>query len=299
MIVVESKAEYLYKMFSNRTRNKDRENYVVNRIWSLLNDDRVHPITQQQIIRKSKNHERAMIDLYFPQINFGIEIDEDQHIANVEGDFDRFKDIREVNEDYEEFRIKVDKSRIKDLDFVHAQVDMAVSLIKRKFKNFDFNRDWFENLEHPDEVAKRTGKITVQQNLLFATHVQVLQSFNYQGKQMMRAGYDLSRLGYENGNHVWFPTIDQGENAAKNSYKWSNGFEEIDGKNYIVEFFKNGEQIDGLDDEWQHRIVFAKTKDPVFGKQAYKFIGVYQLDKEFSNSNKRYYKQISDEFQLI
>lgn len=88
-----SKSEYLYKMFSKRTKNKDRENYIINRIWSLLNDDRIFPITQQQIMRTNQKFKRALVDLYFPQINLGIEVDEDHHLSNSNKDFDRFRDI--------------------------------------------------------------------------------------------------------------------------------------------------------------------------------------------------------------
>ena len=292
-----SKSEYLYKMFSKRTKNKDRENYIINRIWSLLNDDRIFPITQQQIMRTNQKFKRALVDLYFPQINLGIEVDEDHHLSNSNKDFDRFRDIREVNENYYELRIKVDSNKNQDIEFIHAQVDMAVSLIKRKFLSYKFEGDWFDDLKNPQKVAINQGFLSSKQNLSFSTHVQVLQTFGFTGRQMMRAGYPLEKLGYSNDYHVWFPTIDQGENSASNSYQWTNSIEEIENELYITESLKNQQDI-GPEIGWNKRVVFAKIKDPIFAKIAYKFVGVFLFDNVKSNQSKIYYKRISDTFQL-
>lgn len=39
------KQDYLYRMFSHHTKDKEKENYVVNAIWARLDDLNVKPVT--------------------------------------------------------------------------------------------------------------------------------------------------------------------------------------------------------------------------------------------------------------
>ena len=75
------KQEYLYRMFSHHTKDKEKENYVVNAIWQRLDDLNIKPVTQQYV-HFSKSNRYALIDLYFPQINYGVECDEAHHKDN-------------------------------------------------------------------------------------------------------------------------------------------------------------------------------------------------------------------------
>lgn len=80
------KRDYLIKTFS-RTKRKDYENYIINGIWHKLNRIDIQPITQQYVKRSDGKY--ALIDLYFPQINLGIEIDEEYHVKNSAHDSQR------------------------------------------------------------------------------------------------------------------------------------------------------------------------------------------------------------------
>ena len=77
------KREYLIKTLS-RTKRKDYENYVVGAIWHRLNNLEIKPVSQQYVQRSDGKY--ALLDLYFPQINVGIECDEAYHEQNVEPD---------------------------------------------------------------------------------------------------------------------------------------------------------------------------------------------------------------------
>ncbi|WP_406835471.1 AbaSI family restriction endonuclease [Lactococcus lactis] len=61
----------------SRTRRKDYENYVLNAIWNRLGNLNIKPVSQQFIRNEGKNG--YFIDLYFPQLNIGIECDEVHH----------------------------------------------------------------------------------------------------------------------------------------------------------------------------------------------------------------------------
>ncbi len=83
------KLEYVIKTLS-RTRRKDWENYVVNAVWNRLNDWGVKPVSQQYIRKNGKGY---LIDLYFPQVNIGIECDEAHHLRCEGVDHQREIDI--------------------------------------------------------------------------------------------------------------------------------------------------------------------------------------------------------------
>jgi hypothetical protein len=70
------KLAYLAKTLSRTTR-KDYENYVVNAVWNRLVDDTLKPVSQQWLARS--DGKGYFIDLYFPQVNLGVEYDEPFH----------------------------------------------------------------------------------------------------------------------------------------------------------------------------------------------------------------------------
>lgn len=80
------KLEYLIKTFS-RTKRKDYENYILNAIWQKIDCLDIRPVTQQYV--KGDNNEYYLIDLYFPQLNIGVEVDEAFHKKNIESDLKR------------------------------------------------------------------------------------------------------------------------------------------------------------------------------------------------------------------
>ena len=73
------KKEYIANQLK-RTFNKKYENYCITRIYHLLKRNDVQIITQQMFKRK-EDGKIALADLYFPQINLSIEIDEPHHFS--------------------------------------------------------------------------------------------------------------------------------------------------------------------------------------------------------------------------
>ena len=65
-----------------RLNRKDYENYVVGAIYHKLNNINIQPVSQQYVKRSDNNY--ALLDLYFPQINYAIECDEKYHKNNKE-----------------------------------------------------------------------------------------------------------------------------------------------------------------------------------------------------------------------
>ncbi len=75
-----NKLEFVARQLA-KAQNKRYEHYVVNRIWSLLNDSRVKFVTQQFV---SRPEGRAMTDMFFPQLAIHIEVDEGFHKSQID-----------------------------------------------------------------------------------------------------------------------------------------------------------------------------------------------------------------------
>ena len=73
------KLEYMERLFAKISKKKT-ESYVISRIWHQLNDDRVKFVVQQYIRRTHDKY--ALADLYLPQLNILIEINEPFHKNN-------------------------------------------------------------------------------------------------------------------------------------------------------------------------------------------------------------------------
>ena len=78
-VIQMDKKEYIANQLK-RTFNKKYENYCITRIYHLLKRNDVQIITQQMFKRK-EDGKIALADLYFPQINLSIEIDEPHHFS--------------------------------------------------------------------------------------------------------------------------------------------------------------------------------------------------------------------------
>ena len=78
---MDRKTQYIIKTLS-RTKRKDYENYVINAIWNRVANKNLKPVTQQYVYNNREN-QHYFIDLYFPQINVGIEVDEGSTIQKL------------------------------------------------------------------------------------------------------------------------------------------------------------------------------------------------------------------------
>ena len=87
------KIEYITNQLS-KTFGKKYENYCVTRIYSLLKRDDIKIVTQQ--LFKRKGRKIALADLYLPQINMWIEIDEGHHINNKNADSKELKMLKKL-----------------------------------------------------------------------------------------------------------------------------------------------------------------------------------------------------------
>ena len=290
------KLDYMTRLF-RKIRNKRFEAYVIQRIWDLLNDDSIRFVTQQYF-KRNENGKYALADLYLPQINMIVEIDEGQHIKeeHLEADIQRSKDIKQIKavEGVIVERIALcdaNTSRAFTLSEVHQQIDDLVAKIKDAIEKLgDKFQAWENNLWTP-EYYKKKGYIRVSDNDYVKNIDDAATVFNTKAKHrgfLRAAGFDVPGVA---NTIVWCP--------AKNNKQWSNKLVE-DGtviyESSIKDTKKHVDNHVGKDNET--RITFFLEKDDL-GFNFYKFVGVFEIDREESQKlNKCVWVKIADEYKL-
>lgn len=287
-IIKMDKKEYVANQL-RRTFNKKYENYCITRIYHLLNRNDVQIITQQMFKRK-EDGKIALADLYFPQINLSIEIDEPHHFSQKEADkartrevLDRKKRIDEklialgevVYYELEELRIDVSKN----IEDINSQIDNIITLINKRILELgDKFKPWNCCDKSPEDYIK-LGKIECRDNVSLRTIQEVSDLFNkgYRGTQKC---YFRTNTAEE---HVWCPKLKLEDTDFKGN-RYQNEIS-LDGK-FIYETEEDNDEFYTYDRKNEVRIVFPKYKDET-GSWRYKFKGIYTFNREFSDKTKK------------
>ena len=163
------KLEYMERLFA-KIGKKKTESYVISRIWHQLNDDRVKFVVQQYVrIGKDKY---ALADLYLPQLNIFIEINEPFHENNIEKD--KLRNERIVDITHSELRVVVCGFRTEDkngkeeihwksLNEIHCQITEVVSFIKQRISELGENfKPWDDVSTLSVEYHRNKGYLKVE-----------------------------------------------------------------------------------------------------------------------------------------
>ena len=298
--------EHLATMFNVRTKNKKYENYIVNAIYNKVGNTELTPITQQYV-KSKKDNRYYLMDLYFPQINYGVEIDEMQHIGKQHtiDDKQRAEAIKEAikcNEKRIEIYHKVSENapvKMRTFEDITTQIDECVSEIKELIEKKEQLGEPLKWLSDEEEKEK------VLQNGLFS----VSDDVNFKGFKEIASilGYYIPRhcgVHLNNGYYLWVPhlaVMDDNGNIINSRNGWENflsndgeSITEVDSGNKMV---KNPTR---LFDKDLLRVVFLRMKDQ-YGKPCCKFIGVFKPDDYVINDNghiERHYKRVANEVKL-
>lgn len=291
---MKDKFYYLVKTLS-RTERKDKENYVVNRIYHNLNDLEIKPMTQKYVKKHTDiKNGYYLIDLYFPQFNIGIECDEEHHKNQESPDKLRTEDIIGELNNYREERIKVYDTTIID---INTRIDEIITLLKtskqEQIKNGTFKK-W--EISTPQEYFENKDKITIFDDIEFSTINEasnLIFGTNYKGQQ--KAWFPIKTIT-DKQIMAWFPqlAIEKDNTIIASSNGWLNTIN--DNKDTIFEYKDFGKNINNVFDK-RERITFMKMKDKITNKSSYKFLGVFlPINKE---NGKVTYKRIDTEFKII
>lgn len=272
-----NRTEFILRQIA-KTNKKSYENYVVTRVWNLLNDMNIKMVTQQHITRPSG---RALTDLYFPQINLHVEILEGHHFENgeqLERDFVREADIINAT-GHEIFEIKVVDKYYYDLDIsiINEEIDKLVKKIQSEFKSKK-PPAWDIESEYNPQTYINKGYISASEGVAFRTIADACNCFghSYRGFQHATAIHP-----FENKT-LWFPKLYPNEGWDNKISLDENEItmKKINGnREYFEEHINNEEQT-------IEKLVFPKVRSNL-GDVMYRFKGVYMTD--IDESRKRGY----------
>lgn len=272
------KKEYIFKTLS-RTKRKDDENFVLNSIWNKINNYDLKPVSQQYV---NCGEQWFLIDLFFPQINIGVEVDEEAHITQIENDKIRSDQIvsamkYDKRTDFQIVRVQTHSNNIDD---VNEQVDSICDFINERISELPTPLHWITRNELLKEIRiKRI--LSIYDGITFDSITQTVNElFDWGRKSGGGPSRSSFRYKHDRSKSLWF--------AKRNVFKgdkeiavsgWINRLSQ-DGK-YILEFRENAsdekynlgdEHLETTDDI---RITFLKYRNNL-GEDGYKFVGVYR-----------------------
>ena len=283
------KLEYMERLFAKISKKKT-ESYVISRIWHQLDDDRVKFVVQQYIRRTQDKY--VLADLYLPQLNIFIEINEPYHK-------DENGVLREIDRIRNEEILSVTRSKpiVIDCDCnlqeIHRQVTDVVSLIKQRISELGENlKPWDDANTLSVEYHRNKGYLKVEDNECLRTTEDVAAVFGTKAKHRGFLRASGAAVPGKKNEIVWWPNTEH--------RLWHNELSE-DGM-FIYEYPKAEDKRAAHLDQWkestQTRVTFLRYKDDL-GFCFYRFVGVFRLNRDKSmRENKCVWERVSDTYQL-
>ena len=247
--------------------HKQFELWAITRIIHGLDDPEIEWVTQQAVPAREEG-KRALLDLYFPQFRLAVEIDELQHVDQVEQD--RLRERHVIDTANVEFwRWKMQE--IRTLDDARKRIDKLVRDIRKRkraqiddqtFVPFRFGRTY-----DPAEWIARGG-VSIQDDARFRRHIDVARLF---GKDL--AVHRSGMLRLTKSVQVWFPKLYPNK-------EWDNAL--LDDGQRIVQRLAADVNAGGDPEplplgsgSGETRLVFAHYRDE-FGRIYYRFVGAFE-----------------------
>jgi very-short-patch-repair endonuclease len=264
-----NKLEFIIRQIS-RTNKKNYENYVVTRIYHLLQKTDLKFQTQQYVRLPGR---RALTDMYFPQLGIHVEVDEIHHEKQIDHDLKREIDIVNATE-HQIRRIKISD----DIEEVNHQIDALVSDLKNQIAKKVESSNWESwdiDKEFNPNYYREKGYLDVDEGPAFRKIVDACNCLGqgYSGN-VQKAWYKSK--DYAN-HYLWFPKFYENDN-------WDNRIS--DDSLTIIERCK----VKNNYENWYNsvitksprRITFPRRIDNL-GFRLYKFAGIFETDVESSS----------------
>ncbi|WP_027955944.1 AbaSI family restriction endonuclease [Halobacillus kuroshimensis] len=290
-----NKREYVVRTFA-RTKKKDYENYILTAIWHKLDNLNLKPVTQQYVKRREGY---ARMDLYFPQLQIGIEVDEAYHKNHQTQDRLRMDDIlsavkAEEIGNFQVFRLDATLS----IEALHKRIDEVTDRIREQMEKEPLH---WHTYEEELELCRGQSHLSIYDSITFQDIKDIANTIF--GKNAKR--YQRSYFRIRENMWLWCPKlsiVDQGQTKSA-AAGWLNVL--ADDWSYIDESHKDEEIVAERKETYQtevesgqERAVFAKYKDNL-GFHRYRFVGVYRLTG-ISPDDSRFmrYERVSDRVEI-
>lgn len=281
-----SKADYILRSLS-KVSSKRWEHYVINRLYHRLNDPEIEFVCQQCIRKDNKFY---LADLYFPQFNLYLEIDEAHHESDdaLISDARRRFDIAEAS-GLSEMRIPTTGASIESVD---ASIEDFIELLRQqKLAAKEFQAWDYEDRYKPEPHIDR-GYISIGPHSAFRYQKDALRCFGYTKGHFQKGAWNLppetvEEIELSGTCMVWFPRLYEQK-------RWTNSLSD-DGC-IITEINKNPEE--GYSERWDKRIVMARSRNAL-NQTLYRFVGVFEVIPEYSSGNERRFRRIAKSVKTI
>ena len=299
---VNEKIDHIAYMFNVRTRRKAYENFIVNAIYTKVGNPELMPVTQQYVNNPNDPRRYYLLDLYFPQINYGVEVDEHHHKGQKEADEKRAEDIISAIS-CKEGRIPIydENDKPRSYELICKDIDKQVEIIKKMIDSLPNGLKWKTNEQEIDEVRAR-GYFDVKDDVSFKniTTIYNLCGGRRTGPKKHENVVALQKCYYRLTDKywLWVPTLaiqfkDGSITKGRNGYL---NFMSEDGTR-ITEQTKNAWENPDKDTVCK-RVVFMRMKDR-FGRNCIKFIGVFEPVKDSEDKHHiRYYDRCDTEISI-
>ena len=245
-----------------KTNKKNEENYAITRIIHRIDDLGVKFVTQQYVKRPEGY---ALTDLYLPQIQLHVEIDEPPYIDNAEADRIRQADIIAATS---HTVVRIDTAG--NLEDFNRRIDNVVEEIQGRLRGSSFE-PWDPDKEQDPATYIAKGYVDSNEDVAFRTHAQACNCFGHNYQQWQRG---LAKHKHETGVVLWFPKLYENQgwvntisDDEKTISEWSKG----DNEGFVTWFLQ--------DTKSHKRLVFAHVNGPL-GDVMYRFKGLYEADVE-------------------
>lgn len=294
------KRNYIVKSLSKGTHKK-YETFVVNQIYAGLYNPNLEIVTQQHVL--TKEGKIKYIDLYFPQINYGIEVDEPYHDDEKQKLRDKEREEKIEEAILESVIVETNRS-IKFIRITISENETIESLIKTINKTVDEIKKEITKLKKPliwnygDEEVKKDilerGYLKRDDSLTYMADIIRLFGVSFNGNSYQRCTKWLDK----NEKYlIWSPTLSF---RGSNKSGWINTIS--NDLNFIYETGTQGKEKTEHGFIWDRennvkRIVFMKFKDAL-GNRKRKFLGVYVADSYDKDTKTEVWKFVSDSVRL-
>ena len=288
---IDYQLDYMERLFY-KLKFKKTESYVIHRIWDKLDDCRIQFVTQQLV--KLPDGKRALADLYLPQLDLFVEVNEPYHEWQKEEDEKRNGSIVEVTKG----NLLVVQCGNPDkpgewlsLEEIHKQIDNVVDTIKAKISCTPDLKPWNTNESLTVEYHKKKGVLHLYDGLRTIDDVCAVFGTQPKHRGFLRMG--ATPVPNHDGLDIWYPIKD-------NNKGWKN--EREDNDDTIIEYHedlaKRAKHVAAIIKDNRRRITFFRSEDAL-GIVLYRFLGVYQLDiPESEKSGKCVWRRISKEYKI-
>lgn len=269
-----TKKDYILRSLK-KVAHKRWEYFIISRVIHKLDDDHIEFVTQQLV--RCKNGQRALTDLYFPQFNLHLEIDEPHHNGSVAADERREQDIvDETGHEMIRIRILDERGIERELPEVRVETDSFVERLRSEKnaqqKSGTFSPWDFEHRYDPKRIIAM-GEFSVSDNVLFRTQVDAMRCFGFTGKGHQRG---IWKVRDGSGDMLWFPRLYEhgmwrNELCKEGKVIYERAINE-DGRASIRKQRKEFEENPN-----QNLIVFAKARDSL-GFQLLRYVGTFRVN---------------------